>query len=50
VLTKKYGKFLRKEGVNYVEFDFKNAQYGQLFKEANKEILLETYLAKVQKQ
>jgi hypothetical protein len=50
VLTKKYGKFLRKEEVNYVEFDFKNDQYGQLFKEANKELLLETYLAKVQKQ
>ncbi len=48
VLTKKYGSLLRKETLRYVEFSFKNDGYGQLFKEANKELLLENVLTELQ--
>jgi hypothetical protein len=50
VMTKKYGKILRKQTLSYVEFNFKNDQYGQLFKEANRELLLENVLAELQAQ
>jgi len=33
-----------------VEFNFKNDSYGQLFKEANKELLLENVLAELETQ
>lgn len=44
VRTKKIGSFLRKMKIKYISFKFTNEIYGQLFKEANKEMLLEKAL------
>jgi len=40
VETKKVGGFLKKKKIPYVTFDFKNDEYGRLFEEANRDILL----------
>jgi hypothetical protein len=47
VMTKKYGKFLRKKSLGYVIFEFKNDRYGEVFKQANKELLLEKVLSEL---
>jgi len=36
------GKLLRKKEIYFVTFEFLNPKYAELFKEANKHILLET--------
>ena len=41
VETKKVGGFLKKKKIPYLTFDFKNDKYGQLFEEANRDILLD---------
>ncbi len=48
VMTTKYGTFLHKQTLRYVEFSFQNIGYGQLFKEANRGLLLENVLAELQ--
>jgi len=48
VRTKKIGSFLRKKKIKYIPFKFTNEIYGQLFKEANKEMLLEKALAELE--
>lgn len=47
VMTQKYGRFLRKKSLPYLIFEFKNDKYGELFKEANKEILFEKVLSEL---
>ncbi|UCC57783.1 MAG: hypothetical protein JSW14_05260 [Candidatus Bathyarchaeum sp.] len=47
VRTKKIGSFLRKKKIKYIPFKFTNERYGQLFKEANNEMLLEKVLAEL---
>lgn len=47
VRTEKIGQFLRKKKIKYIPFEFKNEEYGRLFKEANKERLLEKALAEL---
>jgi len=46
VRTKKIGSFLHKKKIRYIPFNFTNKRYGQLFREANKEILLEKVIFK----
>lgn len=48
VQSKKYGKLFRKKEAKYVEFTFKNDCYGELFKEANKDLLFDKYFAGLQ--
>ena len=48
VRTKKIGSFLRKKKIRYIPFKFTNERYGQLFRDANKEILLEKAIAMLQ--
>jgi hypothetical protein len=45
VETKKVGGFLKKKKIPYLTFDFKNDKYGQLFKEANRDILLDQVIS-----
>ena len=48
VQSKKYGTLLRKKEAKYLDFTFKNDQYGELFKEANKDLLFDKYFAELQ--
>jgi hypothetical protein len=48
VMTKKYGKFLRAKRLQYVIFEFKNEKYGELFRQANRDILYEKVLAELE--
>jgi len=48
VKKKGYGGLLGRKTLKYVEFSFKNDGYGQLFKEANRALLLENVLAELQ--
>jgi hypothetical protein len=48
VQSKKYGKLFRKKEAKYLEFTFKNDQYGELFKQANKDVLFDNYFAGLQ--
>jgi len=48
VRTKKIGSFLRKKKIEYIPFKFTNERYGQLFKEANKDILLEKAVSRLE--
>jgi hypothetical protein len=45
VETKKYGGFLKKKRIAFVTFDFANKDYGRLFAETNKDVLLENVIA-----
>jgi hypothetical protein len=47
VETKKVGGFLKKKKIPYVIFDFKNYEYGRLFEEANKDILLDKVVLQI---
>ena len=49
VQKKKYGKLFRKKELPYIEFEFQNNRYGELFKEANSNILFEKVLAELEK-
>ena len=44
VKTRSHGKFLRKEKVPYIEIDFKNNEFGELFRQLNQDSLLENVL------
>ena len=48
VQSKKYGKLFRKKEAKYLEFTFKNDRYGELFQEANKDLLFDKYFAGLQ--
>ncbi|MFQ6080873.1 MAG: hypothetical protein ACE5OW_04300 [Candidatus Bathyarchaeia archaeon] len=48
VMTKKYGKFLRKKKLPYVIFEFKNDKFGELFKQANQDILFDRVLSELE--
>ena len=50
VQKQKYGKFLRKKTLPYIEFTFKNDRYAELFKKANQDILFDTVLNELKKQ
>ena len=45
IMTKKYGKLLRAKKLQYVIFDFKNDKYGELFKQANPDLLFDKILS-----
>jgi hypothetical protein len=45
---KGYGSLLGRKTLKYVEFSFKNNGYGQLFREANRGLLLENVLTELQ--
>ena len=45
VRTKKIGGFLKNKKIKYIPFKFADERYGRLFREANKEILLEKALS-----
>ena len=47
VRSKKYGKLFRKKETKYLEFTLKNDRYGNLFKEANENLLFDKYFAKL---
>ena len=49
VQTKKYGKLFRRKELDFVELNFINSEYAQLFIEANKDILLDNVLAELKK-
>ena len=44
----KYGSFLRKKTLRYIEFDFKNDPYAELFQQANQNGLFDKVLAELQ--
>ena len=44
------GKLLRKKEIYFVTFEFLNQKYAELFKEANKHILLETTINNITKK
>lgn len=48
VQTAKYGSFLRKKTLRYIEVNFKNDRYGELFKQANQDGLFDKVLAELQ--
>ncbi len=48
VQSKIYGKMLSKMEAKYVEFTFTNDTYAQLFKEANKDIIFDTFFKNLQ--
>lgn len=50
VQSKKYGRLLRKKEAKFLDFTFKNDQYGELFREANKDLLFDKYFAELQAQ
>jgi len=50
VMKKGYGSLLNRKTLKYVEFSFKNDGYGQLFTEANRELLLENVLTELQQK
>ena len=39
---------LRKKEAKYLEFTFKNDNYGRLFEEANENLQFDTYISKLQ--
>jgi len=45
----KYGKMFRKKELPFIEFEFQNEQYGELFKQANSDILFEKVLVELEK-
>ena len=45
VQTKKYGKLFRRKELDFVELNFVNSEYAQLFIEDNRDILLDNVLA-----
>jgi len=49
VQTKKYGKLFKRKELEFVELNFVNNKYAQLFIEANKDILLDNVLAELKK-
>ena len=49
IQTKKYGKIFRRKELEFVELNFVNSEYAQLFIEANKDILLDNVLAELKK-
>lgn len=48
VIMEKYGKFFRAKKLSYVIFDFKNNKFGELFKQANREILFGRVLSELE--
>ena len=44
----KYGKMFRKKELPFIEFEFQNEQYGELFKQANSDILFEKVLVELE--
>ena len=47
VQTRKYGKLFRRKELDFVELNFVNNEYAQLFIEANRNILLDKVLAEL---
>lgn len=47
VQTKKYGKLFRREEIDFVDLNFVNNEYAQLFIEENRDILLDNVLAEL---
>jgi len=45
----KYGKMFRKKELPFIEFEFQNERYGELFKQANSDILFEKVLVELEK-
>ena len=48
VQKKKYGKMFRKKELPFIEFEFQNEQYGELFKQANSDILFDKVLVELE--